>query len=310
MPVHLAGATAPEARFQTGPEGYLGGMATADQRLDVAGARARHRARAAADLWIDRFARNRLLTYASAMALQLLIAAAALGFLAVALLHPLGQQRIWSADVGPTLRHHLPATWYRALDSSVRREFRADPTLAVALGILIATWEMSGVARAVMGALNAIYEAEERRSFVHRFGLSFLMAVAMSMLLIVAAYVSLAGLGLPLGPVRLLVRLAAGAVLCWAVIALLVRLAPCARQPWRFVSAGSLAIIVAWIGISAGYGEWVRQVVDFRSVEGALAAVTLTTGYLYALSIAFLVGCQLDQLVRERDLAGALGGGR
>jgi hypothetical protein len=34
------------------------------------------------------------------------------------------------------------------------------------------------------------------------------------------------------------------------VIALLVLLAPCTRQPWRFVSAGSLAIIVVWIAIS------------------------------------------------------------
>lgn len=289
--------------------GTCPGMATGEHALQTLDERARGRARAAADLWIDRFARNRLLTYASAMALQLLIAGAALLFLAVALLHPFGQERVWSAGVGPALRHHVPASWYRALDESVRREFRADPTVAVVLGALIATWEMSGVARAAMGALNAIYESDEERSFVHRFGLSFLLAVAVSALLITAALVSLAGLGLPLGPVRLIVRLAAAALLCWAVIALLVLFAPCARQPWRFVSAGSLAIIVAWIAISVAYGAWVRQFVDFRSVEGALAAVIVTTGYLYALSIAFLVGCQLDQLVRERSLDGALGGG-
>jgi uncharacterized BrkB/YihY/UPF0761 family membrane protein len=53
----------------------------------------------------------------------------------------------------------------------------------------------------------------------------------------------------------------------------------------------------------------VRDVVDFRSVAGALAAVLVTTGYLYACAIAFLVGCQLDQLVRERDIGGAFGGG-
>jgi YihY family inner membrane protein len=284
-------------------------MTTGEHALHAAGDRTRHRARTAADLWIDRFARNRLLTSASAMAFQLLIAGAALLFLAVALLHPLGQERVWSAGVGPALRDHVPTSWYRALDRSVRREFHADPTVAVALGAVVATWEMSGVVRAVMGALNAIYESDEKRSFVHRFGLSFLLALAVSALLIAAALVSRAGLGLPLGPVRLIFRLVAAAALCWAVIALLVLFAPCVRQPWRFVSAGSLAIIVAWIAISVAYGAWVRQFVDFRSVEGALAAVIITTGYLYALSIAFLVGCQLDQLVRERSLDAALGGG-
>lgn len=278
-------------------------MATGDHALEAAG----RRVRPAFELWVDRFARNRLLTYASAMALQLLIAGAALVFLAAALLHPLGEERLWSAAVGPALRPHVPITWYHALNGSVRREFHADPAPAVAFGVLIATWEMSGVVRAVMGALNDIYESDERRSFVHRFGLSFLLAVAVSVLLILAALLSLAGLGVPLGPARLAVRVAGAAVLCWAVIALLVRYGPCARQPWRFVSAGSAAIIVAWIAISTAYGLWVRLAVDFRSVEGALAAVIVTTGYLYALSIAFLVGCQLDQLVRERDLAGALG---
>ena len=284
-------------------------MTTGDHALQAAGGGVRERARSAACLWVDRFARNGLLTYASAMALQLLIAGAALVFLAAALMHPLGQERLWSADVGPALRHHVPASWYRAIDGSVRREVRADATPAVVFGVLIATWEMSGVVRAVMGALNAIYETEERRSFVHRFGLSFLLGIAVSVLLILAASLSLAGLGLPLRPLRLVLRLAGAAVLCWSVIALLVRFAPCASRPWRFVSAGSLAIIVAWIAISVAYGAWVRLFVDFRSVEGALAAVIVTTGYLYALSIAFLVGCQLDQLARERGFDGALGGG-
>ncbi len=210
--------------------------------------------------------------------------------------------------MGPALRSHLPASWYTALNESVRREFHADPTVAVALGVAVATWEMSGAVRAVMGALNGIYETEERRSFAHRFGLSLGLAVAVSVLLILAALISLAGLGLPLGPARLAVRLACAALLCWSVIALLVLLAPCTRQPWRFVSAGSLAIIAAWIGVSVAYGTWITSFVDFRSVEGALAAVIVTTGYLYAMSIAFLAGCQLDQLVRERGPGGALGG--
>jgi uncharacterized BrkB/YihY/UPF0761 family membrane protein len=283
-------------------------MATRQQAVHARGEDLRHRARAAADIWVDRFGRNNLLTYASAMALQLLIAGAALIFLGAALLHPLGQESVWSSGVGPALRGHLPASWYTALNQSVRREFRADTTVAVALGVAVATWEMSGVVRAVMGALNAIYETEERRSFVHRFGLSLGLAVAVSVLLILAALLCLAGLGLPLGPARLAARLAGAAVLCWSVIALLVLFAPCTRQPWQLVSAGSLGIIVAWIAVSVAYGAWITSFFDFRSVEGALAAVILTTGYLYAMSIAFLVGCQLDQLVRERGLNGAVGG--
>jgi uncharacterized BrkB/YihY/UPF0761 family membrane protein len=89
----------------------------------------------------------------------------------------------------------------------------------------------------------------------------------------------------------------------------LLRFAPARHHPWRWVSGGSLAVIVAWIVVSLAYGAWIRGVVNFQSAEGALAATISTTGYLYASAIAFLAGAQLDQLAREDGLDGVLGGG-
>jgi membrane protein len=256
--------------------------------------------------WAERFARNNLLTYASAIAFQLLIAGAALAFLAVALLQPLGLVHVWTRSVAPTLASHLPATWFVALRWSVERETSASPLAPVLLGTALSVWEVSGAVRAAMGALNRIYETRETRGLVRRFLVSLLLAVAVALLAIVAAFVWTAGFGLasiadwPL-------RLAAVALLCWAMLTLIVLVAPARRQPWHWVSVGSLGNVAAWLALSAVYGVWISRVVRFGSVDGALTAVISTTGYLYACAVTFLVATQLDQMLREGGLDAALG---
>jgi membrane protein len=260
----------------------------------------------AVGVWSDRFSRNRILTYASAIAFQLLVAAGALVFLTVALLQPLGLERVWTEHVGPIVRAHLPGTWYDALNGAVGKEFRTNAGYAIGLGAAITIWEVSGAVRAVMGALNDIYEARETRSIFRRFALSFALAIGVAACLIAAVLISFVGLGLP-SPIDGMIRVLVAAALCWAVIALLIRFAPAKHAPWRWVSTGSLAVVAAWIVVSSGYGYWIGNVVDFHTPEGALAALISTTGYLYASSIAFLAGAQLDQLAREGGVAGVLG---
>ena len=69
-------------------------------------------------------------------------------------------------------------------------------------------------------------------------------------------------------------------------------------------------IVVAWLLVSVAYGYWLADVVNLRTAEGALALVLSRVGYLYASAIAFLVGAQLDQLLREGGIWAATGGKR
>lgn len=259
-------------------------------------------ARAVVTQWRALFRDNNLLTYASAIAFQLLIATAAIAYLGVALLHPLGQTGAWRDHLAPAIRRDVPASWYEALDGSVRREMHSGSALALVFGLALAVWEVSGAVRAMMGALNRIYRARDTRGIVRRFGISIGLAVPILVLVFAALGVWFAGVGASLGTAGVAFRFLIAAILCWCVIALIILVAPAKRQRWQWVSAGSVWIIVAWLAVSILYAIWIGQVVDLRRVEGALVVVVLTTGYLYASSLAFLIGAQLDQLIRQGDL--------
>jgi hypothetical protein len=69
-------------------------------------------------------------------------------------------------------------------------------------------------------------------------------------------------------------------------------------------------IVLAWLLVSAVYADWLANIGNLRTPEGTLALVLSTVDYLYASAIAFLVGAQLDQLLREGGLRAALGGRR
>jgi membrane protein len=258
-------------------------------------------------VWAACFRDNNLLTYASAIALQLLVALAALIFLAVGLLHPLGAESTWSGTVEPALASHLPIEWMVALIWSVDRELRASSPGLIAFGAVVAIWEVSGAVRAIMGALNGIYGADERRSFTRRFGISFALAIAVGALAITAAFIGGGAFGAPVPALAVAERVLVPAAIVYAIVGLLVIAAPVRRQPWRWASAGSIGIVLAWLAVSAAYGYWVARVENLRTAEGMLALVLSTVGYLYASAIVFLVGAQLDQLLREGGLDAALG---
>jgi membrane protein len=194
-----------------------------------------------------------------------------------------------------------------ALIWSVQHELAASSPGLILFGALVAIWEVSGAVRAVMGALNRIYGVDEERSMTRRFGLSFALALGVSALAIAAAFIGGGAFRVSVSGLDVAERVVVPAVIVYAVVALLVVVAPARRQPWRWASAGSIGIVAAWLAVSAAYGYWVADVENLRTAEGALALVISTVGYLYASAIAFLVGAQLDYLLRQGGLDAALG---
>jgi membrane protein len=92
----------------------------------------------------------------------------------------------------------------------------------------------------------------------------------------------------------------------WLTLVMLIRIAPNTRVEARWVTVGSVLVIVSWVAASLAYGAFVQSFADFESTFGFVAVALLLTGYLYASAIVFLVGAQVDELLRE----GATRGGR
>jgi membrane protein len=82
---------------------------------------------------------------------------------------------------------------------------------------------------------------------------------------------------------------------------LLLRFAPAHPGPHRWVSFGSGLCVLVWVCTSVVFGFYVTDVANYGSIFGSLAVVFLLMTYLYVSACAFLIGAQVDAIVRQGE---------
>lgn len=258
----------------------------------------------AAGLLRDTYARNDLLTYASAISFQLFFALIPLCLFGLGLLGWFGLQDVWTSDVAPRIRDAASPAAFSVIDDSARRVLGSRQTFWVTAGALLAVWELSGAVRAVMGVLNRIYDVSETRSFWRRMAVSLALSGAIMVLLAIAvAAVEVAPRVIEGGVAGTAVD-----VLRWpvafaalsAIVVAVVHFAPAERRSPGRVTFGSTLVIIAWLVSTAGFVFYLTDIADYGSVFGALATIIAVLAYLYVATIAFLTGIALDALIQER----------
>jgi len=250
-------------------------------------------------LWVDLFDRHSLLTYASAIALRMFIAAVACTLFALGILGASDQQQLWRQTIGPTIEPKVLPHVFDGIDQTVARVFSSSTAGLLALAAALAIWEVSGIIRAAIGALDEIYETPESRPFWIRFplswGLSVLVLAAMlgAIAIIWTGHVS----GRWSVPV-LILRWPAAVLLVAFAFELIVRWAPAEHRRVRWASLGSLLVVVGWISQTLIFGAYVRSVANFRTSVGSLEVFIFLATYFYIAAIILLVAMELDELVR------------
>jgi membrane protein len=251
-------------------------------------------------LWMDLFSEHNLLTYASAIALQALIATVSFLLLGVGLLSATGDRGLWNNSIGPAVKGRVLPDVYRGLNQIVQHAFASSSTALIVFAAVLSVWEMSGVVRAVSGALNLIYETKETRSRAVRtplsFGISLVFIVA-----IIGAIVLLTALHAPSGwewPVAIF-RWIGAIGLIMSAFGVLVRYAPAERREKRWASAGAILTVTAWIVETLIFRWYIDHLADFRSAIGSFTVFILASMYIYVAAIILLVSIELDELVRE-----------
>jgi membrane protein len=250
-------------------------------------------------LWVDLFDRHNLLTYASAIALRTFIAAVACTLFALGILGAAHQEQLWRKTIGPQIAPKVLPDVFAGIDQTVNRVFASSTAGLLALASALAVWEMSGIIRAAIGALDEIYETSEQRPWWIRFPLSyglailFLAAVLGAIAIVWAGHVS-GGWSIPI----LILRWPAAMALIAFAFELIVRWAPAEHRRARWASLGSLLVVVGWIGETLIFGAYVRSVANFRTAVGSLEVFIFLATYFYIASIVLLVALELDELVR------------
>jgi membrane protein len=255
--------------------------------------------RAIVRLWVELFNEDNLLTYASAIALQALIAAISFLLLSLGVLGATGDTSLWSRTIGPAIERRVLPDVYRGLNEVVQHVFATSSGGLIAFATVLAIWEVSGVVRAVIGALNAVYETSEERKWWVRFPLSVGISVVLNVALLgaIVLLVAVHGRGGWAWPVAI-GRWVAAIGLLMLAFGLLVRWAPAKHRAKRWASAGAVLVVGGWIVETEIFRWYVTSVADFRTAIGSFATMFVATSYLYVGAIILLVGMELDELIR------------
>jgi membrane protein len=253
-------------------------------------------------LWVDLFAKHNLLTYASAIAFQALVALVALMLLLVAVLGQIGHTDVWTKQIGPQIKPKVLPEVYTGIDATFQKVFSASSVGLIAFAAALAVWEISGAVRGCMGALSLVYETKDDRPWWRRLPLSIGIGVVLTAALIGSILLATAGRTLVHGTWSFPFTVARWLIAIASMIGgfgLLVRYAPAERRAKRWASAGAALVVVAWIVQTVIFWAYLRYLADYRSAAGSLLGVYFLTTYLYVGAIVLLVAIELDEQLRK-----------
>jgi membrane protein len=253
-------------------------------------------------LWVDLFKRHNLLTYASAIAFQALVALVALMLLTIGVLGAFGRRDVWTNQIAPQILPKVLFPVFAGIDATVEKIFRSSSAGLIAFAAVLTIWEMSGVVRAFMGAMAQIYEDEDNRPWWIRFPISIAIALVLTcgivgaLLLATAARTAVHGAwGIPFAVLRWVVAI----TLVTLAFGALVRFAPVKPRTTRWATGGATLVVVAWFVQALIFAEYLRTFANYKTAPGSLLGVYFLTTFLYVGAIILMVGVELDEQLRQ-----------
>lgn len=231
--------------------------------------------------------------------LALFPALAAMVSLAGLIMEPADVERLVASATGV-----LPPEALQIIRDQVR-EVVSTSNEALGIGLVVsltlALWSATAGVKALMTALNIVYDEHESRGFLRYYATAVVLTLgaiifAPTALMLVAALPVLLErlppvLGILLGISRWLVL--GGALLL--VLAVVYRYAPSReRAQWRWVTWGSALAMVLWLIGSALFSLYVAKFGDYNKTYGALGAIVILLTWFYLTTVVILLGAELN----------------
>jgi membrane protein len=175
--------------------------------------------------------------------------------------------------------------------------------VSFAIGLTLSLWSANAGMKAILDALNIVYDEEEKRSFLRlnleslAFTLGAIGFLLLALTGIVVLPVVLAFIGLGSG-LEWLLSLARWPILLAAVVAglaVLYRYGPSrTKAEWKWVTPGSLVAAVLWLVVSMLFSWYVANFGSYNETYGSLGAVIGFMTWIWISGIVVLVGAQIN----------------
>jgi membrane protein len=176
-------------------------------------------------------------------------------------------------------------------------------------GLLLAIWSANAGMKAIMDALNVIYDEDEKRSFI-RLNLSSLALTVGALAVLLVAIASVVIFPLALNWIGLGNAAEwAVAILRWPALLLLVvlglavlyRFGPSRREArWQWLSVGAVLATLLWLVGSALFSWYLSNFADYNATYGSLGAGIGLMMWLWLSVIAILLGAELNSEIEHQ----------
>jgi membrane protein len=248
----------------------------------------------------ESFAKHNLLTYAAAIAFQGLVSLVPMTLLGLGLLGATGHKEVWTNHVAPAIKGRVLPGVYDGIDQTVRKILDHGSGGLIAFSVLLSLWYLTAAMRAVIEALNRIHDVDDDRSWGRRLAVALGLGTSAGLALYGSAVLVIGG---PRGVLLGLVRWIGAIVLLGLLVALLVRYGPAQQPRARWASLGAALVVGSWVVASILFRVYITYLANFKSPVGSLTSLLVLTTYLFVSATVFLVGVQVDEVLRKRRRA-------
>ena len=173
---------------------------------------------------------------------------------------------------------------------------------ATLASLAISLWSANGGIKAMFEGLNAVYEENEKRSFMKLNAISLALTLAAvvfviaSLLTITVVPKLLSFLDFPgISEIANYARWPVLLVVASLMIAVVYRFGPSREQPqWRWISPGSIFAAVTWIAASLLFSWYTAHFGSYNKTYGSLGAAVGFMTWIWISTIVILIGAKIN----------------
>jgi membrane protein len=215
-------------------------------------------------------------------------------------------------DRAATTMPHDAVTTLRSISAGVTKTHQTGAfTIGAIIAMVGALWGVSGGFRAVMEAMNVMYEVKETRPFWQVYLMSIVLALVVAALMIGALVLVVAGPALG-GAVAGYLGMGTVFQVVWSIVqwpvllvfvllafAIIYYFAPNVKQRFAFLSPGAISALVLWLAFSLVFSWYVNAFATYNKTYGTLAGVAIFLLYLYYSAFIVLLGAEINHIIQR-----------
>jgi membrane protein len=187
---------------------------------------------------------------------------------------------------------------------------------ATLASLAISLWSANGGIKAMFEGLNAVYEENEKRSFMKLNAISLALTLAAvvfviaSLLTITVVPKLLSFLDLPgVSEIVNYARWPVLLVVASLMIAVVYRFGPSREQPqWRWISPGSIFAAVTWIAASLLFSWYTAHFGSYNKTYGSLGAAVGFMTWIWISTMVILIGAKINAELEHQTVADTTAG--